>query len=516
MSRKLTLGILIALILGHIVLAANYASVTPYRQAGRLLSGGGQDVQDIGAPDERQHVNYIRHLLDAGEFPVFRPGSKDLYETYQSHQPPAFYLIGAAWSKISDAGDLTKRDGGIKLRFLNCLIGGGVVGGVFFLAFWGFQKKELALTAAAFTAFLPMMTALSGAVSNDPLLFLLCTWVMAFLALCLRQGWTWKRVVAIGLLTGLAMLTKTTALGLVPILALAIFLPGDTNLAARKSSDSSAIPSGSEIQDDATSPGAPERSMGHSVGRPRGWLGGAPEPGRGKPSLAMVALAAVLALVLAGPWWARNQKLYQDPFAITAFNQAFKGSPQTANMITMLKEDNPGGSPEFTYWTDYFGWWTARSFFGVFGYMDIFMNEHGTAFTGTSKSGPAPNTLYRLLLAVTALCFIGWVWALTQPEWKPAQPVQILNAAFFLVVLALYVKFNMQYFQAQARYLFPAIGPIACGFAVGASQLLSKRREFVLPAVAGIFLLLNIWAVMQLPDQFAKRVSDSSGASARS
>ncbi len=470
MSRNVTLGILIALIVAHIAIAATFASMTPYCQSGVLLGlGQPQKVLDIGAPDERQHVNYVIHLLEGKGFPVFSPTDPHLDETYQSHQPPIFYLLGAAWSKALGVSDLTKKDDGLKLRALNVVLGAGTVAGVFFLAFWGFRKPEVALTAAAFTAFLPMFTALAGAVSNDPLLILLCTWVLAITALCLKDGWTWKRVAVIGILTGLAFLTKTTALALVPVLL-------GAGLLAKK---------------------MPANPDGTHQALPF-------------PSMAMIGAAAVIACGMAGPWWARNQSLYHDPFAIKAFNDAFKGSAQKAQIVAGIEATDPGGSSEMTYWKDWVGWWTARSFFGVFGYMDIWMNERGTSFTGVSSKGAAPNTLYRLLLAGTALCFLGWVLALSKPDWSEGKAVQIVNTAFFVVVLALFIRFNMQYFQAQARYLFPAMGPIACGFGVGLHQLLSKRSQFALPALAIILLGVNVMALSKLPDEFAKRIEAAS------
>jgi len=478
MSRKVTLAILFALIAAHVLLAANYASVTPYRQAGMLLGlGRPQQSQDIGAPDERQHANYVTHLLKSHAFPVFNPKDPELYESYQSHQPPAYYVLAALWCTVTGATDLEKPDSGLRLRWLNVIVGAGTVAGVFFLAFWGFKNSEVALTAAAFAALLPMFTALSGAVSNDPLLICLCTWVLAVTARCLREAWTWKRIAIIGVLTGLALLTKTTALALVPILLLATFLPQE--------------------------PGTPEYNPDESTLEALGTLD---SMRRKQPAFAMMCVAAVIALVIVGPWWNRNQKLYHDPLAISAFNSAFTGSAQKADLVTMIEAQNPGSSGQLTYWKDWVGWWTARSFFGVFGYMDIWLSETGTSFTGTNSHGPSPNTLYRLLLAVTLLCVIGWIWAMTKEEWKSTRSVQIVNAAFCLVILLLFLKFNMQYFQAQARYLYPAIGPISCGVAIGAWQLLGKRQAFALPAIAILLLGVNLYALSKLPDEFKKRI----------
>jgi len=482
MSRNVTLAILIGLIVAHIVLAANYAAVTPYRQAGVLLGlGKPQKVQDIGAPDERQHVNYVTTLLTGKGFPVFDPHDPHLYETYQSHQPPAYYVLAAGWCRLLNATHLDQKDDGIKLRALSVVLGAGTVAGVFFLAFWGFRNPEVALTATAFAAFLPMFTALSGAVSNDPLLILLCTWVLALTAKCLRDAWSWKAVALIGVLTGLAFLTKTTALALVPALLLAAFLPQEKDVPYEQG-DASILAAMDKLE----------------------------QRRQPQPAFLMVMFAGVIALAMAAPWWVRNQKLYHDPFAISAFNAAFKGSAQKIAIVAGIEAQDPGASGELTYWKDWVGWWTSRSFFGVFGYMDIWLNERGTAFTGTSAKGNAPNTLYRLLLATVVLCVLGWIIALTKDEWRDTRSVQIMNAGFALVVLVLFLRFNMQYFQAQARYLYPAIGPIACGISVGAWQLLGRWQRFALPAIGLLFLSVNVYALSQLPDAFAQRIDAAS------
>ncbi len=456
MNRTTTLATLFALILAHLVLASFYASETPYRTPGVILSAprnpqtGIRDVQpDIGAPDERQHANYVSHLLDGKGFPVLvwevpdpqHPGqmmrSPDLGETYQSHQPPAYYLLAAGWSKMIGV-DPSSKDDGFKLRFLNVILGCLTVIGVFQLGRTVFASDEAGLLAAAFAALLPMNAALSGAAGNDPLLILLSTWVLALCARAITSGWTWKLVVVVGVLTGIAMLTKTTAAGLLPILLLAVLLK--------------------QVQ---------------------------------KPSLAMIGACAALALVIVAPWWLRNQHLYGDPLAIKAFNAAFVGSPQASLFIDGY------GAP--VYWISWVAWWTARSFFGAFGYMDIWLNETGLPASST------PNTLYRLLLAGSALVFMAWGYSRFSKKWADLSAPQLLNEAFFVVVLLLFLKFNTQFFQAQARYILPALGPISCGFAAGLLVLFKDRFRLALGVLAAVLLLVNGYALQRLPGEFEKR-----------
>src|SRR5437016_3338620 len=103
-KTPLILGLLVVL---HIGFAICYASVTPYRSPGQVQH---QEQPDYGAPDERQHVNYIEHILDGKGFPVFNPQDVNLYETYQSHQPPLFYILAAGWAKATGIPDVTDMD----------------------------------------------------------------------------------------------------------------------------------------------------------------------------------------------------------------------------------------------------------------------------------------------------------------------------------------------------------------------------------------------------------------------
>ncbi|HTQ11599.1 MAG TPA: glycosyltransferase family 39 protein [Fimbriimonadaceae bacterium] len=451
----LFVALLIAIV--HAVFAIVYASETPYRTPGRILIYGGTQAPDIGAPDERQHANYIQTLLDSNGFPVFAPGGPNAGEHYEDHQPPLFYLAEAGFAKILGISSV-EDPVAARLRWLNALFGALTVLGVYALGVWGLGRFDVALGACAITAFLPMNCALSGAISNDPLLFAICTWTLAVCALAVRQGWSMKLAILAGVLAGLGILTKTTAVALLPILLLAILLPQ-----------------------------------------------------KRRPTYGMAAIALFLVLVLAGPWLIRNQRLYGDPLALKAFNQAFTGSRQKVDQVAQIEyEDQRLGieaNPQVQYWRDWVGWWTARSFFGVFGYMDIWLNENGSPYQSLRTPQEPPNIAYRVLLAISLILFLAWLGSFFLPEWKEARPVQLLNAAFLAIVMLLFIRFNMQYFQGQGRYLYPAIGPIAIALSVGCFVLLRNRGAVAVAAMAMLLLLVNVYAVAKLPDDFARRTS---------
>ncbi len=304
------------LVFAYVCLAIWYADVTPNRQPGVLLmqrtaKGQPLPVADIGAPDERQHVNYVDGLLSGFGFPVLVPGDG---ENYQAHQPPLYYVLGTVVCMAQGAEkqeDLTPG-----LRYLNVFLGALTLCAVFVGARYALQNDSLALAAVALTGFMPMFLALHGAASNDPLLICLCSWVFALCCRGFRQGFSVKLCLSIGILMGLAALTKTTALALFVVVGAAMLIDWKALSSAR---------------------------------------------------LKYAAAILIPAIAIPMAWWVRNMKLYGDPFAIGAFNKAFAGSPKASFFI-----ENLGATH---YWGQMVGWWTLRSGIGVFGYMDLFLPQ---------------------------------------------------------------------------------------------------------------------------------------------
>ena len=65
-----------------------------------------------------------------------------------------------------------------------------------------------------------------------------------------------------------------------------------------------------------------------------------------------------------------------------------------------------------------------------------------------------------------------------------------MSLAAFLV-LAAFLRFNTEFFQAQGRYLFPAMGPIALGFSGGWLAWWPPRRR----GIAAALLLIGMLAL---------------------
>jgi hypothetical protein len=114
-----------------------------------------------------------------------------------------------------------------------------------------------------------------------------------------------------------------------------------------------------------------------------------------------------------------------------------------------------------------------------------------------------------------AIVLVGLLGLLTALRRKQAafRPATLANALFLALILGLFVMFNRTYFQGQARYLFPAIGPIAVAIGLGLASLV-ERRSWVGPMAAAIALLvLNIYVLSVLPGEFAARTVQTNAAS---
>jgi hypothetical protein len=434
----------------HLVLAMVYAVNTPYLTAGRVFNQGGGpkgiETIDIGAPDEMRHVVLAGRLASGEPYPKLLKDDPRLDFNYQAHQPPLFYFLLSGWMKvvgaqksIDFAADVQKKEPaemiqwlkqprtpeenseGYKLRFLNALIGAAGVLGVYALGFWATGKRLVGLGAALFAALLPMNLALSGAISNDPLLITLSTWIVA---LCIRylQAPHISLVLATGFLTGLALITKTSAFGVFPVLlATAIFAKGLWPL-----------------------------------------------------------ISGVMGCVLAIPTWLRNKSVYGEFLLQKHFIEVF--SPRSPLASDLIERLGAGA-----YWQSV-AQLTTYSFIGVFGYMDIFL----------------PETLYTFTVFIVLAICIGSVvkWLRARTVISPATWVIWV---FFVTTVILFIQFNLGFFQAQGRYMMPALCAISVAVGTGLYAWFGGKTKNAIIGLGIYLLLLNAFALVTLPDHFAVR-----------
>ena len=397
----------------YLVLAASYAMLTPAWQA----------------PDEPAHFNNIVHIVTTGHLPVLQPGDYDQAYLeklkaerfpphlsiapvrYEAHQPPLYYLLMSPLLALLRGARLS-----VQMRILRLLNVG--VGGLLLFFIWLSGRRlfggreDVALLAMGFAAFLPMHIAMSASINNDALTEVIIAATLLQLLGALQDAETSPRHWAmIGLLIGLGLLTKFQAYILIP-LAGAVWL-------------------WQLWQSWRT----------HRL-QARAWLGG-------------MALA-LPALLLPLPWWLRNLRIYgpTDPFGLERHNAVVVGQPRTIDWISQQG------------WESYLHrliTFTFRSFWGVFGWMGVFMDAR----------------VYLLLTILTLLILAGLAWQVWR--WRRRRlhlsRFQQRGVALLLLHLALvtaaYLWYNLDFVQHQGRYFFPALLPISIFAAIGLLGLFS-------------------------------------------
>lgn len=225
-----------------------------------LLSlGYGIVVPLFEAPDEDSHYFTVQVIADTSSLPRVGP-EPDRWMGQEAAQPPLYYFLGTLVVNAIDtdgARDLIWRNPFVRrgdassptninafvhglveawpwqghvlaahlLRALSALFGVSTLLCIFASGrlLWP-SEPHLALLAAALTAFLPQFGFLHGAVSNDPLIILLSTAALWQLLRLWLDHVSWVRLLGLGITTGLAILTKSVGLLLLPFVVGVLFL----------------------------------------------------------------------------------------------------------------------------------------------------------------------------------------------------------------------------------------------------------------------------------------------------
>lgn len=392
----------------YLVLALIHAKSTPTGLTG---------LQN--APDEQAHVEYVQTLLK-GTLPT-QARAESSPTGYEWHQPPLYYLLSAPFYAV-----------------------GGVFGGRLFSVACGVlcillvfsagrrlfpQEPMVATMAAGFVAFLPTHIAVSSTMNNDTLLEVCFGGVLLFLLRSVLEGLDFRRNLAMGVVLGLACLTKVSALLLIPVIGFGLFL--------------------------ARGSGATGKAIGQ----------------------AMATILGV-ALVVCGWWYVRNGLLYGEFIPLKAFSRAFAGTAQARDFVAQV------GWGGYATWV---GQWSFQSFWAVFG--TVKSAEKGMPLFLPEAVYLVP-VVWTICVGVGITRLHFQRDKLFSPQQIGA--IRILLVVFGLV-LASFCGFLLQYFQTQGRYLYPALMPIALVGALGWLSLFPPRmKAYAGYGFVGFLLLLAV------------------------
>lgn len=266
--------------------------------------------------DELEHFGVVRYIAETGRLPVHGAPEAEIYHYRQeASQPPLYYLLSAGLVRLLG---LVADDAEAYIRFKprvfcgpgapalydnraifyhnphreafpwrgtllmlhvlrawSTLLQTVTVVGTYLLARRAFpRRKRVALLATAVVALNPQFLLVASGVNNDNLVTPLVTLGLYLLLGMVQNGLSWRRTLVLGLLIGLAGLSKLSGWLLLP-LALAVILV----VACRSRPDV-----------------APRSRMASLIG--------------------YGALVIFLPLILSGWWFWRNWQLYDDPTAL--------------------------------------------------------------------------------------------------------------------------------------------------------------------------------------------------------
>ncbi len=375
---------------------------------------------DWQAPDEPAHYNYVAQVASGTLLPViemgdwdqayletlkangFNPGSLDRFDTiqYEDHQPPLYYWLSAPVFMLTD-GNL------FALRMVSVLLGAITVSFSYLVALAIFpQMRHVALATMALVAFVPQNLHILASVNNDALAGVVIALLLWFCVRYLRglgDGREWQ----LGLVLGLAIITKTTTYFMAAVVLLAIVLRWWNR--------------------------SPQKSL--------------------RPLLNALVLLAVPALIFAGLYWGRNLATYggTDFLGLAAHDAVVVGQPRTSEGIATLGFATylrNGMTTTFNSFWGQFGW-MAAPLDGVFPWfyplMGVVLLLAGGGwllrFAGIRREDELPSLQQRSIF-----------W---------------LMLAVLLLTLAQFVYYNLVFQQFQGRYLFTALLPFSLGVVLG-------------------------------------------------
>ena len=430
------------------------------------------------APDELYHYPFVAHIAQGGALPVQRPNQGMMWQQ-EGSQPPLYYVLAGAltsWLNVDDLSIVYRlnphaRVGlpmahdnknmvvhtehevfpwsgtvlGIHLaRLFSLLLATGTLLCTYRIALDVFPHTPIIpLAALAFNAFIPMFIFISASVNNDNLVILLSSVTLLMLVRIIQRGASRRFLVLLGVVIGLACLTKLSALGLVPMAGLALLLR--TFFVPRRYLSSSA-----KCGDAGTS-GATRKSIWRKLAR---WV-------------VDCAVFCVPVALIAGWWYVRNWQLYGDPTGLNAMLDIVGRRPVEPLLSDLFNEFE---GLRINYW-------------GLFGVVNVLLR---------------PSWIYRVLDAMTVAMLIGVaVWLLQQRRMRKAipWPELLLLCSWATFAFVALIRWTSMTYASQGRLLFPAISAICLFLALGLIGWWPRRWQgWVAGTLVTMFFALSVTA----------------------
>lgn len=421
-------------------------------------------------PDEWWHYPVVKYLADGHGLPVYDPNAEQPWKQ-EGSQPPLYYALAAlitAWMPTDDFWALRSsgnpyylsmpngprgdnqniiihypdREGfpyrgsvlALRLaRQLSVAMALATVLATYLIALEIYPgSKALALGAAAVAGFNPMFLFIGSSVSNDATAAATSAWTgLAALRLALRPQANTRRALSTGIALGLALLSKSSAVALIPVVGVALVI---------------------------------------AAWKARSW----------SQLLKQWILAFGVAALISGWWFLRSWWLYGDPLGAVVHRVAFRGGRTTPLTLDQLQLELHG--VEMSFWA-VFGWRSVIVDEGI--YRVLF------ALDRLGLLGLLILAVRQIWLWVnggkSVLKLLG--------EWLPADTLiglgllMLWSGGVFIALL----RFMSLVYAEHGRLLFAALAAIAVLFIWGWRQFVPRRAVVLLSGITTIgFLTLSV------------------------
>ncbi len=444
------------------------------------------------ASDELWHYPMVRHLADGNPLPVqvFDPELAGPWRQ-EASQPPLYYWLGAGLTFWIDTSDMTQvrqenphvdnglitQDGNRNLvvhhplanpwqgtllavrivRLFSVILAAVTVYLTFLIGRQVHPKRpEIALGAAAVTAFLPMFLFISGSVNNDNLAIMLASLALFMMIKIVIDGHSKKgkfiNWLILGCIIGLGLLTKEGTIGLLP-------LAWGTAFVAAWQNDTD--------QDNVSS---------IKISSTLGWL-----LRLILKSIPPFVVAILPVLIIAGWWYYRNIELYGDWLGWSAF------------IAVLGQRGHPASLAQL--WGERQGFLMA--YWGLFGGVNL----------------PMPGWIYAIFNGLLLISLVGfayfflrliWRWIRDNREQKITLRIFIDHALrftadnFALIACLLFatavvyglVQWATTTWSSQGRLVFTALSALSILFITGLVGWLPQRpARWITGLIAVIFFI---------------------------
>jgi hypothetical protein len=442
------------------------------------------------APDEDGHYTYVRYVARTGRLPVIcldsadcldsrlRPhasGSREAVSPYVINHPPLYYgLAGLAtsWLELPSREEAVQYNPhfdygvrglrgnknavihsqeeafpyrGISLavhigRWVSLLLGSWAVWATYLLALELFpDRRWLGLGAASITAFNPQFLFTSARLGNDAAVAGFCSLTLWATVRFLNQEQPrtvadrWWHPIVMGGFLGLALLSKVNAVGLLPVVALAILLKA----VRRRSLRSFFL-----------------------------WIG----------------VTFGVCMAIAGWWYVRNGVLYHDPLLWKVHLELVPRREPTPSLGELYRHEF--GSLEASFWA-VFGWMNIPVHEWIYRALRIVTRVAalGLLLLVVRKTVGQLRSRNRLGCAASDTDAGAQDQGIRDSRVPSVNRGTVADLGLGMTVLWLIILFLslLQFMRvqpgAQGRYLFPGISAISLLFLLGLSQWVPQRGE---------------------------------------